>query len=466
MDKNLLKALLCKVEDILKGGSDIASASSDNYVAWCSPGIPFQATDLQFAVKGINGKDAEETNTLIRSAAEFSRLANSIPSSNMMGGTFEQAGSILWDIYGKVLTLSKVAQGSITEEEKKKIEKFRNLLVTTNKVKDILTDEEKEVIADSPLVASYKEKMAAYESAVLEYNNKRLSALNGDSKVAVQDFTMNAPIYRNKVKQALTDWTTNGYKTEYEQIGAYIKQVSQRDMSLIKADLEDKLEKAKMTDPNTGGDFCMTSLYPGSFINSDAGWTQFTFSSANTDSYIKDSHQSSVANTQMTFGLFKLNADAKHTKDELNTSMDSDDFEMKFKLVQVPLGRPWFSPDFLTNNAWDWAQEGQKPLSDGGDPAQGQMIAYPTTAVFIKDISIRSSALKEAKDKINSSLDAGGSVGWGPFSIGGRHSRNSEEIKSHIDTDTNTLTVEGMQLIAFKCFALPKTPDCKVENLQ
>lgn len=47
--------------------------------------------------------------------------------------------------------------------------------------------------------------MAAYNDAALEYNTKRLSALNGDDKLSVQDFTLNASTYRAKVRSAMDD---------------------------------------------------------------------------------------------------------------------------------------------------------------------------------------------------------------------------------------------------------------------
>lgn len=457
-----------KIDQILSGkgsGKELIQASKDNYVAWCAPGVPFQAADLAFAIKGINGATPEETVDLVRTAAEFSRLVNSIPSSNVIGGTFEQAGNSVWDIYADVLRFSKVPDNSLTDDEKAKIAKFRGLLVATKKVKDIITDEETEIAVDSAMVVAYNEMMAAYQDAVLNYNNKRLSALNADTKQAVQDFTINGTLYRQQVQKAMNDWQGKGYKEDFEKIAAYIRHVSQRDMTLLKADLQDKFEKGKMTDPTSGGEFYMTSVYPGSFVNSDKGWTQFTFDAKSKDTYLKESHQSTGGSAGGFWSLFSFGANAKHSKDELKTSMESSDFEMSFKITQVPLGRPWFSPDFLTNNSWTWDQSIHKLLSDGLNPPTGRMIAYPTTAVFVKDVVIRSSALKETYSEIKSSVDAGGRVGWGPFSLSANHSQNSKEVKSSFNSATNTLTVEGMQLIAFKCFALPKAPDCQIENM-
>ncbi|WP_448789170.1 hypothetical protein [Bacteroides graminisolvens] len=466
MNEDLLKALLNKFENVLNGGSDVAQASSDNYIAWCSPGIPFQPEDLQFAVKGINGKNAEETALLVRNAAEFSRVANAIPSSNVIGGTFEQNGVVLWDIYAKVLQFSKVNKDDITEEEEAKIEKLRGKLVVKKKVVDVITDEEKEITENSPIVKAYNEKMAAYINAVSKYNNKRLSAVNADSKQAVQDFTQNADLYRMEVRLALNDWVSNGYKEDIEKINAYIKQVSQRSMMLLKADLSDRLEQAKMTDAVTGSKFCLSSFYPGNFINTNKGWTEFSFTSHSKNTYTKEAHLSTSGNFGLIWGLWSAKGKASGSIDSLNKSLETEDFEMRFKITQATLGRGWFDPNFLTNGLWDWDQKAYGVLSDGNTPPVGQLIAYPTTAVFIKDVEIKSSAIKDVYGEITKTLNGGGSVGWGPFRIGATHSQDSKEIKTNFDKKDNTLRIEGMQLIAFKCFALPKTPDCKVKTLE
>ena len=67
---------------------------------------------------------------------------------------------------------------------------------------------------------------------------------DGRQPRAVHYWAINANILRNKVKAAMNDWVTNGYKNEYEQIAAFIDQVRQRDMTLLKQHYLDDLEKA------------------------------------------------------------------------------------------------------------------------------------------------------------------------------------------------------------------------------
>ena len=74
------------------------------------------------------------------------------------------------------------------------------------------------------------------------------------------------------------EWVAQGWKNEYEQINAYIDQVTRKSMVLYKAELLNKFERAKMTSPADGGsDFYYTTLAPGNFATS-SGWTKFAYS--------------------------------------------------------------------------------------------------------------------------------------------------------------------------------------------
>ena len=105
-------------------------------------------------------------------------------------------------------------------------------------------------------------------------------------------------------------------------------------------------------------------------------------------------------------------------------------------------------------------------MSDGQPARKGHLPAYATTAIFIKDIEIKSSALDTMNSTIEAHVKAGASVNWGPFKLSGAHNTDDKKVESGYDKKTQTLKIKGMQLIAFKCHKLPKTPDCKIEDLQ
>lgn len=469
MEDKLLVALLGKIQDVLSGENTVIGNESD-YLAWCLPGIPFQAEDLQFAIKGLNGADGVETAQLNRNAFEFSRVANNIPDDGIINGLFDQHGAVLWNVYKDVLRFSKVPKDNLTKEEEERLLVLRNTLVSKGVKYDVLDFKKEnpiETVEDSPMVKAYKAKFAEYMDAVMIYNNKRLSAINAETQLAVQDFAVNGHLYEMQVRQALNSWVSEGYKDDVEKINAYIKHTSQRSMALLKAEMEAQLDAALLKESQSGSDYYMTSLYPSSFVNSDKGWTEFVFNSASEKKYDREAHHTTNAQASYKFLFWSVKGGADNVqKDILEGSLSCKDFVMKFKITQAMLGRGWFSPEFLTNQCWDWDQKIHGVLSDGQPAPKGHLPAYATTAIFIKDIEIKSSALDTMNSTIETHVKAGASVNWGPFKLSGAHNTDDKKVESSYDKKTQTLKIKGMQLIAFKCHKLPKTPDCKIDDLQ
>lgn len=461
----LMKSLIGKLYQILTGSDDVAPSTSDNFIAWCLPGIPFEPKDLEFASKGLGGKTGDETRDLLRQASDFSHLVNLVPdpsgiySKKQQDTTFEQSGSLIWKVYSNVLQFSEVASGELDDKQKAKMAKFRDLLYSTKTVTNIVTDEEKQVTTDGPVLEAYNAKMADYMDAVTEYNNKRISALNSDDALIVQDWALNASTYRRRVKAANDAWVSGGYKNEVEQINAYIDQVTKRDLTLLKAELQDRFDAAKLTDLVSGADFYNTTYLPSGFATKP-GWSQFSFSESNTSSYERSETNSWEASGGGGFGLFKASFSTSGAITNKEATLDTSDFSMKFELVQVPISRPWFSPEFLRNTAWRWGpNSGMDKLSDGGKPPKGQLVAYPTTAVFIRNIEINFAELHDKSSEYSQQIAAKASASYGPFKLSGGYNRGVEEKSFDSSTDDKGLKVPGMQLIALKCSVLPLSPN-------
>lgn len=464
-DEQLMKSLIGKLYQVLTGGDDIATPDTSNFIAWCTPGIPFQPEDLIFAEKGLAGKDGDETRKLLAQAADFSRLVNLVPDPSgvydkeQQDTTYEQQGTLLWNVYSNVLQFSEVADGDLTEEQKAKIDKFQKLLRTTKEVTNIVTDEVKQVTVDGPVLEAYNQKMADYMDASTEYNNKRLSALNADNALIVQDWALNADNYRRRVKVAMNAWISGGYKNEVEQMNAFIDQVTRRDLVLLKAQLQDSFDKAILTDLVSGANFYNTVFIPAGFATGK-GWTKFSFAESNVSTYDRSETNAWEAEASFGKGLFNAGASTTGEISSTKSSIDITGFKMNFDLVQVPISRPWFSPEFLKNSAWRFAKgKGMSPLSDGGKPPQGQLVAYPTTAVFVRNILVDFQELHDSTSTYSQQISAKANVSYGPFSFGGSYNRSVGERKFDSKIGSQGLEVPGMQLIAFKCSVLPASPN-------
>lgn len=471
-DQQLMKSLIGKLYQVLTGGNDIATPDSENFIAWCTPGIPFDPEDLMFAQKGLAGKDGDETRKLLAQAADFSRLVNFVPdpsgvySKEQQDTTFEQQGTLLWNVYSNVLQFSEVASGDLTEKQKEKMDRFQNHFSTTviEEKEDVLTGEkkkeEKQVVG--PVLKAYNQKMADYLSAATKYNNKRISALNADDSLIVTDWALNADNYSKLVKAAENEWISVGYKNEVEQMNAFIDQVTKRNLVRLKDQLQENLDRAVQTDLVSGAKFYNTTFVPAGFATGD-GWTKFSFSEDNVSTY--DRSETNAWETESSFG-FLLNANVS-TNGEISSTektIDTTNFKMSFDIVQVPISRPWFSPEFLKNSAWRFAEnKGMSPLSDGSKPPKGQLVAYPTTAVFVRNIVVNFKELHEKESTYAQAISAKADASYGIFCFSSSHSgsynRSVEERKFDSKIGEQGLEVPGMQLIALKCSVLPQSPN-------
>ncbi|MCA9451897.1 MAG: hypothetical protein KC584_04595, partial [Nitrospira sp.] len=297
----MLNSIMGKIYNVLTNGDDTVPKSEDNFFSWCTPGLAVEPDDFDFLTQGLTGvvkkkalKDmvlegeggegeskspeltpavleglrAQDASKQYMNAESFARLVDFVPDLAATTNNQFAAMSImnnegsLSERFEYILRMSQIMETKLDEKTKGKIEKFRGLLSTTRIKKDLLTDEEIEVSEPSALVNLYNQKMTEYEAAALAYNSARIDALTADNVKAVHYWGMNANILRNRVKAAMGDWVSNGYKNDYEGINAFIDQVMRRDMALLKAQYQDDLEKARITGMSSGSDFFYTSLVP------------------------------------------------------------------------------------------------------------------------------------------------------------------------------------------------------------
>ncbi|MEA2985727.1 MAG: hypothetical protein QOD94_1981 [Alphaproteobacteria bacterium] len=512
LPSQLANSVMAKLYDVLTNGDADVPASEDNFFSWCTPGIPVDAADFDFLTQGLTGivrkpaaeavggspgadgaapeplsadelerLRAQDTARLYMQTENFARLVDFVPDVTKANNEQFRRLSVqnnegsLSEVYARVLRMRQVMQSELPAETKEKIQKFRGLLTKTTQKKNLIDDSITEVTEPSDLVVAYNQKMAAYADAVLEYNGRRIDALTAADSRAVHAWTMNASILRNKVKAAMADWVSAGYKNEYEQISAFIDQVTQKDLTLLKQQYRDDLDKARATGLASGSDFYFTSLVPGNFAKA-SGWSNFTFKSTDfagrsTSTYTNKRWGVQAGASYL--GIFGGRGTASSTTQhqEFKSSFNSDQFELAFEVCQVPIVRPWFRPSFLNSKTWRFDQQSpdvkDERVSDGGAPPKGLMPAYPTAIVFIRNLKLslghNEGFSNFISDMKSTSAGGGGYVAFGPFFLGGSGSNASGTRESQRDwgfkTDDQGLSVPGMQIAGFKCHVLPKSPD-------
>ena len=499
LPEELMNSVLGKLYDVLTNGDDVAPKSTDNYLAWLSVGMPFPKEELEYLSTGFTGiyrepkqelvtaggepapapkeKTPEEIDALLAQdvtrkymqAENVARLCDMVPDTSGVKGSVTMN---VWNpentlslAYQHILKFSQVANFEPDEKTKAKIERLRGLLQEKKTKVNIVTEEEEEVLEETQLVKKYNEKLQNYLNVALEYNSHRVNALAAKDPAAVHFWALNASILRSKVMAAKNDWITNGFKEEYDQIAAYIAQVEGRSMLTLKQQYIDDMEKARLTGPASGSDFFYTSFLPGGFAETDNGWTQFDFSNSDYSSNYKFDSKQGGGGGGFSLGFVTVGAKAKHKTETSTTKIDASSFKLGFKICQVPINRPFFNMNFLTSKYWRFDQSNgefkDNMVSDGQSPPNGMIPAYTTTAIFVKDLTLHFGERHADIASKMQSTSGGGFVSWGPFHAGGNYQANSKERSVNIDTASQDIKVEGMQLIGFKCHILPKSPDPK-----
>lgn len=522
----LANAIMGKLYDVLTNGDATVPKSADNFFSWMTPGVPMDPADFEFLTQGLTGvvKPQDVANIVVPgspaggSPGSSSSSGSGTPSGGQVltpdeinqlraqdaARVFMQAEMLadlvdfvpevsvinnnqfsqfnvsnnegtLSDRYELILKMSQVMSQELDADTQAKIAKFRGLLQTTTTQTDLVTGAQTQVVGPSPMVQAYNTKMAAYDAAALQYNSVRIAALAGNDPTAVETWAINANILRNQVKAAMDDWITNGYKTDYEEIAAYIDQVQQRDLKLLKQEYEDDLAKATLTGLSSGSNFYYTALIPGNFAQS-TGWSGFSFAIGDYSSYSNSTFDQSGWSAQgggSFLGMFGGGGggSGSSARQTYNGSISMDNFTLNFEIAQIPIVRPWFKEAFLNSKAWRFDPTNPDAkgdmVSDGGTPPKGLIPAYPTTAIFIRNLVLgidhNSSAASFINQSSSSSASGGGYVSIGPIFLGGSASHWSSSGYTQRDYNSQWndqgLTVPGLQLVGFKCHILQKSPN-------
>jgi hypothetical protein len=464
---NLGGSLIERLYAIVNGGDSLAPANPNNFISWCSPGIPFDKHEFDFCHKGLAaGTTPEELRALELQAYNLSAMLDFIPEpprpnrdSSLKTDqlVFRSSQNRLSHIYSQILRASKVVSQDLSAQERDKINLYRKRLMVTK-----VREGEEPHTEPSPMKLDYDRYSALYDTAKLEYNNKRIAAATatGSDLKAVQDWQFNGELYREKLRRAEDDWITFGFREEIRQINAFIGNLGLRDLQVWKRALLEHLEHAQVNGLN--GPFPYTTLIPGNFAEGN-GWTSFSFNEDHIKTKTNYATNGWGGSLGATFGLFNANAEVDdHEKHSAGTSNIST-FRMEFELAQVVVSRPWFFPEFFSNRGWTlepgagWTFDDLP--SDGQMPPKGIFVAYPTMVLFARNIRIQSEEFVRAYDEFSHETGVDAAIGFGPFHLGGKYSKTQGETNNKVDRSGASLLVPGMQAIGFINHLTGKAPN-------
>ena len=456
----VIQALYATVKRSLGDTTD-GDTADDPFVAWCKPGIPFEAEDFRFARYLMQGQgetvEARQADALLQltQAAGFSRFVDFVPSVNgvVMGNTKEgvlrPGSATLSEFYKRILGSADVAELANTADESAKIAQLESKA--------------------EPLLEKYFQYKDEYSAANEAYVDLRIkstwSTLDGLA------FQSKGLAFKTKRDDAKAKWEVLGKKNQYNDIQAQITSLrNKRSPAIWLAEALARFNDIPEGQNAVFGEARITIPYPGGFAQSPGGWSNFSFETSHVEKLDQTTHTTWKAGGGIKWSSLKLGGGASSSTDTALHINNTDGFTIKMEVAQIPLIRQWFDPWFLRSEFWRFKPgsieaESGDVVSDGGSPPKGLAVGYPVTAIFVRDVQITLAELKDTSSELYKTLkvDGGGGWGLGALSIKGGYERNGEvkTQKSTVDKATGTLTVEGLQLVGFMCEEVGMSPDPK-----
>ena len=474
---DLMQALVAKLYATVTGNDPAIKIPRNKYVSWYLPGIPFAPADFKYCANGFTGNSSEEVQNAYHQAFVLSSLFDQIPDTSsgfvtpeMQQTIFAGTGDRISSVYNDVLKYSRVVSKPLSKQEEAKLKKYRNLLSVEVQETDILTDEVKTVTKPGKLTVAYTAAMDNYLSIADELMDMKIDALSAtgndpESKRRVYNWNEKAKYVKKRLAAAEMAWVSQGYKNEYEVINAYIAQVAERNLVLYKEDLKRKFHNGLITSGGDGdSEFYYTTLLPGNFAASQ-GWTKFSFTENDFQTHAKQETTGWGAHAGGGLGRVSFGAHPNGSNTTTSDDQSAANFSATFEFTQVPISRPWFDPGFFSMRSWtldeNWnLSYDNKPVSDGkAKDNTGRLVAYATSALFVRNVRITSSSWKNHSDFMTKSISAGGRVGYGPFSVGGNYSNGQTERNGSYHFEGDTLVIDGMQLIGTVNNVIPQSPN-------
>lgn len=361
---------------------------------------------------------------------------------------FDTSTKNISDIYSAVLEYKQVPIVTLTTTQEKELAKASQVLFSADEKQP------------SQKRIDYDKYWQAYIAAqAMLQNEKNKHFLDPNYSVS--------PVVSQAAQKAKTDWDTLGHKAEVETALGKYKMYKQMDPAHWWSQLDARFQASKESSPSGGPDFETTTTIPAyDKVTSLGGWTDFGFSQGDLEKWTEDTHTSYGGSIGGGWGLWRFNAGASHSETDSKKSSKISSIDIKMKATRVLIDRRWMEGLVFTSRYWKWGAGAPDGPDVKGNISNGQEASLagwapliPTSLLVVRDVSISGLEKEEFESYFNSVTSGGGSIGWGPFSLGGHYHREVTRTYAKAKVTGNTITISEPQIIGWYCEVLPIAPN-------
>jgi hypothetical protein len=436
------------------GGKPLMQTST-TLLSLCKPGMAINPKDYKnpWTPGNINGSQLSALNTAM--------LADVAPKVNAI---YTDSGNQISQTYGQIMNGVNVKAQTPNPTDDAQLKTANDVLYRKVNIADPDTGEVTVKVLESQLYRDYQDNQTAYMTARAAYMGAYFEAQK--TQTGKSTWPLLAPTLQLPVKSAYDKWRSN-FADKVEQAIAIMNTTSAN--ALSKAfDQAKKLFEGygvELDETGTGGGplTYRSYLLPSDWYspNSSSKWTGIDISSGSTLSNTTSDYKSYGGSAGFNLGLWSVGGNAGHSSQNQHMSNETSGLRISFEYTIVNIRRPWMTFNLLGIPGWNLSNLYSKgKISNGSKLGQDDSImpVLPTAFVVVKNIIISANWAKSDWDLAKSQTSGGGSIGWGPFKIGGSYSSYSSKETFTSSFADGKITVPGVQIIGWIGQIVPFCP--------
>jgi hypothetical protein len=395
-------------------------------------------------------------------ARNFADLVDVIPT---FSPRYVDSGRRISHVYGQIINGARVKDQPLEPEWQKQYDDSYAKLYRKVQQTDPETGEVTERVVPTKLYSDYKRNKAAYDAARAAYIQvfvKAQSTPEGRETWPLLASTLEGP-----VRDAFDQLQTDGADEAEGAIAAHARAQG----NLVGRAFQDAqfiYNNAFVSLEGAGSKTWRAAATPSDWFDPDggAGWTSVSFDHSDFTANSSTESTSWGAQAGVSVGLWSFGASAGGSEDRQHSDTDSSTLSIAYDFTTVAINRTgWLDASLLSLQHWDMADmyaPGGVSQGPGNDNSKAAWPLLPVSFIAIKNLSITAQWGHQDSDRIQKSINAGGSIGFGPFSLGGNYSHSSTNDHYRATFDGSTVHVGTVQVIGWVSQILPFAPPAAV----
>jgi len=326
---------------------------------------------------------------------------------------------------------------------------------------------------------TYQINRAAYRNAALALRSAYAATL-ADPRLEA-DWPLRAPSLQAAAEQAWSAWRA-GHADEIESALATLESSGVEQVKRAFAGASELFESYKMQF-DEGEPRRYSLLLPPDWPQPSVSdnWPSAHFDNAtaaanpNSD-YLKYCHGAGFS-----VGLWSAGDRASSSSPSFQSAASAESIKISYQYALIAICRPWLAGHLFSLPGWRMEVAKRRPwladllfnmpgwrttpvkkgmLSSGSRIGQERALfpLLPQAFLAIKNLTITGDFSSSELNEANSLIDAGASVGWGPFSISGSHSHSRSEEIVKGSADSAGIRAPFVQIIGWVSNILPYCP--------